>query len=118
LAFGAFIFAPVTFVVKGLEGLVAASIAHGQRGSAGSAGTLSIRKVVAVIAGAIVMVGGYFLAEGFVLGLLDPSFGLVAAAGELVPNLLQGGISAVVGYMLATIIEKLLVKNGNYGFRI
>ncbi len=119
LAFGAFIFAPITFVVKGIEGLVTGSIAGSQPDALfveGANRTYSVKRIIAVIAGAIVMITGYFLAEAYILGLIDSSFGIAAAVGELVPNLLQGGISAVVAYILAAMLSKFNVRKHIYGY--
>ena len=114
IAFGAFIFAPVTFVVKGLEGLVAGVIAHS--GSRHREGGISVKRILAVAAGAVVMVGGYFLSEAYILGMIDNSFGIAAAVTELLPNLVQGSISAVVAYILAAILEKAIGKSGIFGY--
>jgi uncharacterized membrane protein len=102
VAYGAFIFAPVTFVVKGLEGLAAGVIA---------------RKSIAAAAGlgSVVMIAGYFLAEALILGLIDNAFGFAAAYAELFPNLLQGAISAVVAYILSALISKHKLINYSGG---
>lgn len=103
---GYYIFAPLTFVVKGLEGFIVGSIAAGEAGEkAGEA-----RKILAVIAGALVMVAGYFIGEACILGAFDKTLGLTAALTELPLNLLQGGISTVVGYVLVTLLEKVGVR--------
>ena len=84
IAFGSFLFAPFTFVIKGLEGYTTGLIA----GSDPSARGIQItRSIVAVAAGAIVMAGGHFLSEAFLLGFFDKAFGLAAAVAELPANL-------------------------------
>ena len=65
---------------------------------------------MAIITGALVMVAGYFIAELSVLKLVDPSFGYAAAISELPFNLIQGGVSAVLGYVLSTLLEKAGVQ--------
>lgn len=105
IGYGFLPFAPITFVVKGIEGLVVAMIA----GKAIKSGA-SYRTVAAVAVGAVIMVAGYFLAEAYVLSIFNKEFGLTAALGELVPNLIQGGLSAVVGYALSVLLLKLNIR--------
>jgi uncharacterized membrane protein len=114
LAAGAFLFAPVTFLVKGLEGLaVGIIITRKHTASPGASGRqcntgvpAHCRLVLAVAAGAVIMIAGYFLAEAFILGMFDEAFGLAAAASEFLPNLLQGASSAILGYILVVILSK------------
>jgi uncharacterized membrane protein len=103
IAGGYYLFAPLTFIVKGLEGYVVGMIASHKEYEK----TVEYRKILAVIIGAIVMTAGYFIGEAYFLGFFDSTFGLTAAVVELPLNLIQGGISAGVGYVLAAIIEKI-----------
>ena len=87
-----------TAVVKGLEGLLVGSIG-------GRRGAFSIgRTWAALITGIIIIVGGYYLFEAVIYPALAtsiPFFGVTdpkAALAEIVPNLLQGGISAVIAF--------------------
>ena len=122
LAAGAMLFVPVTFVVKGLEGLVVGLLTikyhqsvkmqqpaeNQQEADKGKAQTAAKYKlVVAVILGGIIMVAGYFFAEAFVLNFFAPGFGLTAAIAELLPNFIQGGLSAVLGYILISLLSKM-----------
>lgn len=109
LAAGALLFVPITFVVKGLEGLVIGLLTSNLR----KTGVLQHgRLVLSIIAGAAVMIAGYFLAEAFLLGVFDEAFGLTAAAAELLPNSLQGIFSAILGYILILVFNKIqLDKN-------
>jgi len=103
IAAAALLFAPITFVVKGLEGLVVGLLTSKIRKS----GALKHgRLIISTAAGAAVMIVGYFLAEAFLLGMFDEAFGLTAAAAELLPNTLQGIFSAVLGYVLVLIFNK------------
>jgi uncharacterized membrane protein len=85
-----------TAVVKGVEGFLIGLLA-GARPRAG-------RVVLALLAGVAVLVGGYYVFEAFIYPMLAqsmPFFGVTdkaAALAELVPNLLQGGISAVIAF--------------------
>ncbi len=127
IAPGGLIFAPITFIVKGLEGYLIGRMAHVNKHEADTeykdetdirkdkttnkyVRKYEIRKVVAIITGALVMVTGYFIAELSVLKLVDPSFGYAAAISELPFNLIQGGVSAVLGYVLSTLLEKAGVQ--------
>ncbi|NSW90548.1 MAG: ECF transporter S component [Firmicutes bacterium] len=130
---GGVIFAPITFIVKGLEGYFVGRIAHYKREDIKaneegnmeyktetgmeqsllhnkSAGKYEIRKVIAIIIGTLIMVAGYFIAELSVLKLVDPTFGYTAAITELPFNLIQGGVSAVLGYVLSTLLQKAGVE--------
>jgi len=121
LAFGAVIYMPVTFVVKGLEGFLAGFIAYRwllkkkdrkvmsgtEKAGSGSLADIvrpktgnSIRNITAITAGALFMVAGYFLAEAYILGLVDKAFGLAYAFANLPMNLIQCGLSILIGYLL------------------
>ena len=72
-------------------------------GGAAEQGSVATRRrgpahlyATALIAGAAVMVAGYFIAEAAILSLFDRAFGIAAAAAELPFNLLQGGVSVVL----------------------
>lgn len=101
LAPGGIIFAPVTFIVKGLEGYVTGKIVYGRKKGT----TEELTKIAGVVTGAAVMVAGYFIGELYFLKLFDnTTFGYAFAIGELPGNVLQGGVSAVVGYLLSTVL--------------
>jgi uncharacterized membrane protein len=85
--FGGVLFAPITFIVKGAEGFIVGRLFSGSRQSG---------VMLKMAAGAAVMATGYFLAEAFILPVIDPAFGAAAAITELPVNLLQGGASAVI----------------------
>jgi uncharacterized membrane protein len=102
IAGGYYLFAPLTLLVKGFEGYTVGIIAaHAEGEKAGEA-----RKILAVAVGAVVMAFGYFIGEAYFLGIFDSTFGLTAAVTELPLNLIQGGISAAVGYVLSVVLEK------------
>lgn len=71
-----------TFIIKGLMALVAAAMVKRQ--------TPLWKAILAFILAELVMVAGYFLVEWKILG-----YGLAAATGAVVPNLVQG-LSGVV----------------------
>jgi len=107
LAPGGLIFAPITFIVKGLEGYIIGRIAHVKRNEEIKySKKLETRKILGVVAGALVMIAGYFLAELSVLKLFDPTFGYAAAIAELPFNFIQGGVSVALGYVLTSLLQK------------
>ena len=102
LGFPQFILA--TAVVKGIEGALMGLLA-GKR-------PRPLRVVMALVAGVAVLVGGYYLFEASLYPLLArriPFFGVTdpaAALAEIVPNLLQGGISAVIAFGIWRILAR------------
>jgi len=87
-----------TAIVKGAEGLLVGLI--GSR----STGTSMVKPVVALAVGIAVIVIGYFIFEAFIYPLLGktiPFFKVTtfeAAIGELIPNFMQGIISALIAF--------------------
>lgn len=102
LGFPQFILA--TAVVKGFEGLLIGLIIGSRK--------RPWRAVIALAAGVLVLVGGYYIFEAYLYPLLArsiPFFGVTdaaAALAELVPNLLQGGISAVIAFGIWKILAR------------
>lgn len=107
IAYGSFIFAPITLLVKGLEGYIV-GITGFSGGEKESAAKL---RVLSAITGAAVMVCGYFFAETFILGFFSEGFGLAAAFAELPINSLQGIISAIIAYLMSSLLIRLGVKD-------
>jgi uncharacterized membrane protein len=103
LAAAALLFAPITLVVKGIEGLVVGLLAAKYL----KTGKNNYRLIIAVVVGAVIMVAGNFSAEAFLLGVFDEAFGWTAAVAELLPNIIQGGLSAVLGYILILLLSKM-----------
>jgi uncharacterized membrane protein len=56
------------------------------------------------------MVIGYFLVELYPMKLIDSTFGYTAAITELPANLVQGGVSAVTGYVLVGLLNKANIR--------
>ncbi len=102
LGFPQFILA--TAVVKGVEGILIGLIAGSRR--------RPWRAVIALAVGVLVLVGGYYVFEAYLYPLLAlriPFFGVTdaaAALAEVVPNLLQGGISAVIAFGIWKILAR------------
>lgn len=86
-----------TAAVKGLEGLAVGGIGYGPR-------TGASRVVMALTLGIIILVSGYYLFEAMIyphLAKTVPFYGVTdanAALLEIIPNLLQGLISAVIAF--------------------
>lgn len=102
LAYGSFIFVPITFIVKGLEGYIVGAIANKNSDKASS----NINRIISLVVGALVMVVGYFIFELTVIRLIDKSLAVTAVVSELPGNLIQGTISAIVAYAFVTVIDK------------
>jgi uncharacterized membrane protein len=87
-----------TAIVKGLEGAVVGAI-NGKTG-----GNSTGRAVPALVIGVVILVVGYFIFEAFIYPMLArtiPFFGVTdakAAIAEVIPNFLQGAISAVIAF--------------------
>jgi uncharacterized membrane protein len=87
-----------TAIVKGLEGAVIGAIGGKSRNAS------AVRPLFALAVGIVILVGGYFIFEAFLYPLLAktiPFFGVTdpkAALAEVIPNLLQGVISAVIAF--------------------
>lgn len=96
-------FAPISFVVHGLQGLVAGLLLRGAAGAGGG------RRVLAFAAGTAVMVGGYFLAEIFLLGT-GP------ALLELPFNLVQNVVGVAVSLPLALAVRRAWPPVGKLGW--
>ncbi len=102
LAYGAFIFVPITFVVKGIEGYIVGVIASRR----GEKSLGHIKRFLAVIAGAVIIVLGYFILELTFYRMIDDSLAIAAIISEVPGNLVQGGVSAAVAYAFTTILDK------------
>ncbi len=90
-------FIPATLIVKGFEGWLVGFIS-GYRQQGGVS-----RRIAAAFAGSACMVAGYFVFEAFIypwVGEVVPFFRVTdmgAAIVEILPNIVQGSVGAVVG---------------------
>lgn len=100
-------FAPITFVVKGLEGFVAGLIVYALSKRFKTKRHAII--LVASIAASVVMVSGYFFSELYVMGLFDDTMGMAAALRDLPVNLVQGGVCSAVGYLLSLALDRFKI---------
>jgi len=102
---GYIIFAPITFLVKGLEGFLIGYIVH----NLGNKLKIKeeITRIISIVSGCVFMVVGYFLGEAYILKIFSPEFGLARALVDLPLNLVQGGASIAVGYVITTQLLKI-----------
>lgn len=91
LFLGYTIFAPVTLIVKAIEALLASYIDRGN----------TVSRVIAVIVGVTWMVFGYFIFEVFM-------FDLPVALSAVIPNSIQGIVSAGLTLLLYPIVRRLI----------
>ncbi len=89
-------YAPASFVVHGLEGLLAGLIAWAASGKA----LTVVLWILAGIVGVVVMTGGYLLAETLFYG------GYATAATEVVFNVAQSAVGAAAGALLAVAVRR------------
>ncbi len=93
-------YAPATFIIKGLIGLVAGMIA------------LIFKKknhrfagyVTGAVSGELIMAVGYFLFEAVFI------YGIEGALGAMPYNLVQAAAGAVIGCLLMCLLEKTVLK--------
>lgn len=97
-------YAPATLIIKALMALVAYAVYRGIKFAIKSPKLDFLPRLVAAIAAEILMIGGYFVFEAFILG-----FGMGAAA-SLVGNSLQ----AVAGIVGSTLIVSAVSSRRNF----
>lgn len=85
-----------TFVIKGLVAVAAVYAVRGKKPY--------WLTVLMLAAAELVMVAGYFVTEWLILG-----YGLAAAAGAVVPNLVQGLSGVVIGAVLIPLMKRVKI---------
>lgn len=80
------VYIPATFVIKGLMGLTAGYLLRKD-------GISFVRRLLAAVLSEMLMVGGYFLFETLL-------YGIVAASGSLIANAVQGAVGIALGLAL------------------
>lgn len=92
--------APLSFIIHGLQGLLIALIARQGLVAGSVPGDASVvRMGGAGVVGMIVMAGGYYLAGGFL-------YGFEAALVEIPLNLMQSGVGVVLGIAVSRSVLK------------
>lgn len=97
------IYAPATFVIKGLMAIVAFFCfkpLHKRIGSLPS-------RIISGALAEIVMVLGYYLFEGFL-------YGFIPSAVNIIPNALQGAAGLILGVLIIKIFEKSNLMGDEY----
>lgn len=88
-------YAPATFVIKGLMAIIACLSFKGIHKKFGD----TVSRVISALLAEFVMVAGYFIFEGFI-------YGFVPSAVNILPNAIQGAAGLVIGILLIKIFEK------------
>lgn len=96
---GYFVYAPVTFAVKGLMAICAFFICKKLSAKTGEL----ISAIVSGIAAEVIMVAGYYIFEGFMYG-----FG--ASLVNIPPNAVQGVAGIVIGVLLLKVFRKTKIS--------
>ena len=96
---GYFVYAPATFVIKGLVALTAFYLFKVLSKKTKE----EIAAIVSGLAAEAVMVLGYYIFEGFM-------YGFVASAVNILPNALQGVAGIILGVILIKIFRKTKIK--------
>lgn len=104
---GYYIYAPATLIVKGIEGYIIGAIANKKNGVPSR-----LRQAVAVTAGGLEMVFGYFIYQATVIRMINPTLGMASIIADIPGNLVQGAISAVLALVFLTVLYRTnTVKN-------
>ena len=93
LLYGYGYYAPGTFIIKGLDALVAALIFNAM-------GRTNVAAIVSGVVGEIIMVVGYFGYAGLLLGKG------IGAAASIPGNLVQGAVGLVAGFLLMQVARR------------
>ncbi len=91
------VYAPATFIIKGLIGLTAALLMR----SVGRTGKKLIAYGLSAVAAELVMITGYYLYEAVVMG-----YGFAGAAAGLPMNIVQGTAGAVCGCVIMQVLAR------------
>lgn len=95
---GYVLYAPATFVIKGIMAIICNIFANK---IAKSKGNFSLRLTGGIIA-EIIMVAGYYLFEGFL-------YGFAASLVNVPANAVQGVAGLIIGLVLAKIFDKIKI---------
>ena len=101
VALGYLPYVPITFIAKGLEGMMVGIFSYKFR----SGKTIKIWDIVGVIFAALMMLGGYYFGEIILLGYAPE----VAFAELITINLLQVTMGGIVALLVGPIVRKHLM---------
>lgn len=102
------IYAPATFVIKGLDAFVVGYIYHKMIGEHASMTKKLTSFSIAVLLGGAIMVGGYFAYESIL-------YGFAAAAPGIVGNITQAVGGGILAAPLLLAFDKTKLFHGLYG---
>ncbi len=97
LFLGYAVYAPATFIIKGLVALVAYLLIK----AFGKINNKTVAYVLSGIIAELVMIGGYYVFEGFMYGFIESAV-----------NILPNGVQAVAGIVCATLLIAVINKTG------
>ncbi|PRR83040.1 ECF transporter S component [Clostridium vincentii] len=113
---GYVIWAPFTFVIKGIMAYIVGAIIE-KIGGENAFENFKKEYIIAFIAGGIFMIIGYFIAGTILAGLLTEKIGLIQglayAAKDIVGNIIQVVTGIVIAVPLSAIILSAQKKAGN-----
>ncbi|MFA6688200.1 MAG: ECF transporter S component [Sphaerochaetaceae bacterium] len=93
--------APISFIVHGVEALVIALLVRSRAGRDSAEAVVPLwRKILAGIAGMAIVAGGYFVGGGALIS------GFSVAAVEIPANLAQSGIGVVLGLAVSQAVRR------------
>lgn len=95
-------YVPITFIVKGLEGFLAAYLID--KGLNGG------KRIIAMVIGGLWMALGYYLFQ-------IPMYGVESALTSVPGNILQGLVGAVVAAILVAALSKVEYINSNFDIK-
>ncbi|MFX1315271.1 MAG: ECF transporter S component [Promethearchaeota archaeon] len=101
LFLGYTIYAPATFIIKGLEGLFVGAISNPRKNYT----KFNYRDIVGIVIGGITMVIGYFIYEVII-------FGVPSALYEFILNgIIQFGLGGLIAFIFIASARKSIVAN-------
>lgn len=89
---GFVMYAPATFIIKGMMAVVAALLAKKLKGAP---------HIVSAVAAEAVMVAGYYLTDAVFMG-----YGFAAAASGIAWNIVQGCVGGIIGCSMIAIVAR------------
>jgi len=98
------VYAPATFMIKGLDAMLVGFIYFKLLPDGASIVQKTMKFIIAVVAGGIVMVGGYFVYEVFL-------YGVEGAAAGIAYNVTQAVGGGILAYPLLIALDKVNLVN-------
>ncbi len=92
--------APWTFIIKSIMGLIVGVLAYYEQGK-----LFNVRNILAMVAGTIILVFGYFLVSSQMQG------GVAAAITGIPGNIMQGIVGMILFYLIGYPLDKVNIKN-------